>query len=379
MLPGSMSQQRWQQKTKIPSSHPYQQQKTNKNQSYQQQTKPSVTSQFQQKPVKNQTSNKKSNSSLASSSSVMSVTGASSSSSSSSVTELPETFGLPSNKVAKTTKYSSSSSTSLQSNSSASLNNNDKASTQQTEILVEDKLIEPLVNNELNSKSDDIEIIGENYPSSDTYNTTITNSTTISNNNVNNSAMMIQTAFQANNDENFKNYLAKNYNNSGQLAIATKPQSNFMSNFACINQILSECDYYNKLKRRKPYSNVRPNKILYKEEEEDDEEDNSDQGEGEETKIKSKKIIIIDDTNEEMHKPWITPDLVKLIKHRNLLQSKINENNIKLDVDSNTSAADAELLKKFKNLRNKVTKLVKKARSNLNFCLFSLYFFFIKF
>ena len=67
--------------------------------------------------------------------------------------------------------------------------------------------------NELNSKSDDIEIIGENYPSSDTYNTTITNSTTINNNNnVNNSAMMIQTAFQTNNDENFKNYLAKNLN-----------------------------------------------------------------------------------------------------------------------------------------------------------------------
>ena len=60
-----------------------------------------------------------------------------------------------------------------------------------------------------------------------------------------------------------------------------------------------------------------------------------------------------------MHKPWITPELIKLIKHRNLLQSKINENNGKLD-----ASADAELMKKFKNLRNKVTKLVKKARSN---------------
>ena len=60
-----------------------------------------------------------------------------------------------------------------------------------------------------------------------------------------------------------------------------------------------------------------------------------------------------------MHKPWITPELIKLIKHRNLLQTKINENNGKLD-----ASADAELMKKFKNLRNKVTKLVKKARSN---------------
>jgi hypothetical protein len=139
-----------------------------------------------------------------------------------------------------------------------------------------------------------------------------------------------------------------------------------MSNFACINQILNECDYYNKLRRRKPYSNVRPNKILYESEEEDEEVNSGDEdaAEKDRTKIKSKKIIVIDDTNEEMHKPWITPDLIKLIKQRNLLQSKINENNIKLDVDSNTNAADAEVLKKFKNLRNKVTKLVKKARSN---------------
>ena len=71
---------------------------------------------------------------------------------------------------------------------------------------------------------------------------------TVNSNSTAQNTMMIQTAFQSNSDENFRNYLAKNYN-SGQLAIATKPQCNFISNFGCINQILTECDFYNKLRR----------------------------------------------------------------------------------------------------------------------------------
>ena len=322
MLPGSMSQQRWQQKSK-PSSHPY------------------------SKHQKHQNLNKKHNT-LNSSSSISSMNAVSSSSSSSSVIELPETFGLPSNKVSKTShsKYASSA-TSLQSTSSATTIDLSKS---QTDILVEDKS-----NDIIESKSDDIEIISENYPPIDMNSQAATN-TAASN------SMIIQTAFQANNDENFKNYLAKNYE-GGQLAIATKPQCNFISNLSCISQILNECDYYNKLKRRKPYSNVRLNKIFNDSEE--DESDQEDDDKLDSTKVKSKKIIVIDDTNEELHKPWITPDLIKLIKHRNLLQSKINEN--KLEANTNLSDADADLMKKFKNLRNKVTKLVKKARSNLIF------------
>lgn len=319
MLPGSMSQQRWQHQSK-PSSHPY----------------------FKQQ--KHQNLNKKNNS-LNSSTSVSSMNAVSSSSSSSSVIELPETFGLPSNKVSKTShsKYASSA-TSLQSSSSATTMESLKS---QTDILIEDKS-----NETTESKSDDIEIISENYPSID-MNSQVTANTTASN------SMMIQTAFQSNNDENFKNYLAKNYD-GGQLAIATKPQCNFISNLSCINQILNECDYYNKLKRRKPYSNIRLNKIFNDSEEDESDQDDDDKPDS--TRVKSKKIIVIDDTNEELHKPWITPDLIKLIKHRNLLQSKINEN--KLEANTNLSDADAELMKKFKNLRNKVTKLVKKARKD---------------
>lgn len=336
MLPGSMSQQRWQQKSnKNSSNHPYQQ---------------------QQKQQKHTSVNKKSNISLTSSSSSSSVTAASSSSSASSVTELPETFGLPSNKISKTShsKYASST-TSLQSSSTVP-----DSSKSQTDILIEDKSNE-VVSSEANTKSDDIEIIGENYPSNDLY--SMENSSpavTVNSNSTAQNTMMIQTAFQSNSDENFRNYLAKNYN-SGQLAIATKPQCNFISNFGCINQILTECDFYNKLRRRKPYSNVKLNKIYdVSEDDESDEKVNDNENDAQQkqvSKIKSKKIIVIDDTNEDMHKPWITPELIKLIKHRNLLQTKINENNGKLD-----ASADAELMKKFKNLRNKVTKLVKKAR-----------------
>ena len=78
------------------------------------------------------------------------------------------------------------------------------------------------------------------------------------------------------------------------------------------------------------------------------------------SKIKKQKLIIINDTDEaeadETHKPWITPQLINLIKQRNLLQSKLNVQG---------KEPDPDLMAKFKNLRNKVTKLVKNARSLL--------------
>ena len=107
---------------------------------------------------------------------------------------------------------------------------------------------------------------------------------------------------------------------------------------------------------------------IYNENSEEDDDDDENEATGDDTATKIKRIkathlIVIDDTNEEMHKPWITPELIKLIKHRNLLQSKIGENNVHSSADSAGPQPDDELLKKFKNLRNKVTKLVKKARS----------------
>jgi hypothetical protein len=147
------------------------------------------------------------------------------------------------------------------------------------------------------------------------------------------------------------------------LAIAAKPQSNFVSNITFINKMLSDSNYFGTLKRSKPYSNLKIKQITMKF------DDNNDQlldifinntHSNLNNKINNKKVIVIDDSNEEIHKPWITPELIKLIKHRNLLQEKINE---KKTSSSFASGGEEELLKKFKNLRNKVTKLVKKARS----------------
>ncbi len=158
-------------------------------------------------------------------------------------------------------------------------------------------------------------------------------------------------------DELFRSYLGRKF--KGQLAITTKPQCNFISNFSCISQLLVECDYYTQRQRR-PYSNIKLRNI-YTNESEGAESDMEDEDDIQvKKKLKTTHVIIIDDTNEEMHKPWITDDLIKLIKHRNMLQAKLGEKN------SEGCEPDEELVKKFKNLRNKVTKLVKKARSNLN-------------
>ena len=187
--------------------------------------------------------------------------------------------------------------------------------------------------------------------------------------------MNINASFQSAGDEALKAYLSKTYNNV-QLAIAAKPQSNFISNLSCINQILADHDYYSKMRRRKPYSILKMREILVLNDsvDEDTATHQADlidvDQEHEANRCVDKQIIVIDDSNEEIHKPWITPELIKLIKHRNLLQAKINEKNKNLELQvvepsssAASEAADAELMKKFKNLRNKVTKLVKKARS----------------
>ncbi len=238
--------------------------------------------------------------------------------SSSSVTELPETFGLPSNHKKYATKPS------LQVDTSS------------------DEAKAP-VNGEARLSNVDIEIIGEtNCPDSNLIVTTTS------------AAPPIQS--KQSSDELFKSYLGRKF--KGQLSVTSKPQSNFISNFSCISQILAECDYYTQRQRR-PYSNLKLRNVLTNNDSEGDESDaEDDESQQVKKKLKTTHVIVIDDTNEEMHKPWITDDLIKLIKHRNMLQAKLGEKN------GGGSEPDEELVKKFKNLRNKVTKLVKKARSN---------------
>lgn len=143
--------------------------------------------------------------------------------------------------------------------------------------------------------------------------------------------------------------------------LVSKPQSNFVSNFECIDQITKKLNYD---ERKRPYCRLN-NKLkrhiaraYNAEDSEDDSEILTSTGD-DSNKVKKQKLIVIDDTSgDDTHKPWITPALINLIKQRNLLQSKLNETG---------QEPDPELVKKFKNLRNKVTKLVKNARSN--FCL----------
>lgn len=169
------------------------------------------------------------------------------------------------------------------------------------------------------------------------------------------------------NDELFKSYLGRKFR--GQLAVVPKPQCNFVSNFTCIKQILEDSNYYAN-RRCKPYSAIKLRSIynenVYTESEDEENETNNVNENKTNKKLKSTHVIVIDDTNEELHKPWITPELIKLIKHRNLLQAKLVENTNQ-DSVSDLVGPDEELLKKFKNLRNKVTKLVKKSRSKFLF------------
>lgn len=135
---------------------------------------------------------------------------------------------------------------------------------------------------------------------------------------------------------------------SNAVIVNAKPQSNFVNNVTCLNRLLARNDLYaSKLRRCKPYSSLRPNAIITTVDRglgsDDDGELDAEAG-----GPVNKKVIVIDDSNEEMHKPWISPELIKLIKQRNLLQAKLSE------AKSDDSAVNEELMKKFKNLRNKV-------------------------
>lgn len=269
-----------------------------------------------------------------------------------SSTSLPETFGLPSNNSNNTSGNSANSSkttaSSTTSNSYSSKSNQQesgsKKSSSSAEILNEDIVCiqhsPSTSSNATTSKNDEIEIISEIGYS--------------------------QTSLSTHADDDktanaLRSHLNKYYANSS-MAIAAKPQSNFVNNVTCLSRMLVKNDFYaSKIRRFKPYSSLKANTILSV-----DNRGDSDDGEDEGSGVgggganaKAKKVILIDDSNEEMHKPWISPELIKLIKHRNLLQAKLNESKqlIGIDLESNNvegTDADTELLKKFKNLRNKV-------------------------
>lgn len=158
-------------------------------------------------------------------------------------------------------------------------------------------------------------------------------------------------------ESRLRSHLAKTYASaSTTVNVAAKPQSNFINNVVCLNRLMARGDgtkkselYGNKLLRRyRPYSVLRASAIVSALDRDLDDENNKNEENDGDTELTSKKIIIIDDSNEEIHKPWITPELIKLIKQRNLLQAKLNESK------GADSLVNEELIKKFKNLRNKV-------------------------
>jgi hypothetical protein len=166
---------------------------------------------------------------------------------------------------------------------------------------------------------------------------------------------IVEVASSQPSNQDSSNIRSKNYStgnsggsNNDDISITAKPQSNFVNNVTCLNRLLTKNDLYaSKLRRCKPYSSLRPSAIVSTVDRYLDGSDDEDGGGGGEP-LANRKVIVIDDSNEEMHKPWISADLIKLIKQRNLLQEKLNE--------SKTDEQDVneELMKKFKNLRNKV-------------------------
>ena len=268
-----------------------------------------------------------------------------SSSSSSSVAELPETFGLPLNKFKKTLpKFSTHNPQQNLLNSTNSdiqiISSQNKAAI--TSSNLSESISAPALTTSKQQQDNEIEIIGENYPSTSSSATSIQNKLILNKN---------QVIASSSTDEKFKEYLTKNYNTD--LSVSCKPQCNFVSNISCIDQCIQQSNYFeNYLKKQQGFNK----RTKYNSFSSDNEDDNN-QASNSISKIKKQKIIVINDTNEdcdEAHKPWITTQLINLIKQRNLLQSKLNVQG---------KEPDAELMAKFKNLRNKVTKLVKNARS----------------
>lgn len=283
--------------------------------------------------------------------------------SSSSVSELPETFGLPSNsglKTAITNKTASRNKGDIANEDISVISEPTKAVTDNTTI----KIISPPTKSKPSDQ--DIEIIAEKSCFS-----------------------------KPNEDQVFKNYLLKAYG-SGPVLISSKPQSNFTSNLTCIHQLMKKrgIEFYDsKIRRCHPYSSIKHKAILSVEEDDADSDGELEDGEDVRIELKfklsfhlilrmrlkakpgsksgnvrSRKVIVIDDDNQFnsqsasdtlLHKPWITPELIKLIKSRNQLQEKLNETG-----ETRGEAENEELLKKYRNIRNKVTKLVKKARKD---------------
>ena len=258
----------------------------------------------------------------------------------SSTTSLPETFGLPSNSI----NNSSYSSTKSGQDSTALLKKPTPTTTTTTSHgEVSNDVVHLQISTSPSIKNDDIEIISEIE-----YIQAPLNSTAA--------------ADESSSSAAIKSHLAKSYAaNNLPMSIAAKPQSNFVNNVTCLSRMLVKNDLYtSKLRRCKPYSSVKPSLILNEENRNLDSDDDGESGGVGNDGVKARKVILIDDSNEEIHKPWISPELIKLIKHRNLLQAKLNESKhlIGIDLESINSieetGVDAELLKKFKNLRNKV-------------------------
>ena len=227
-------------------------------------------------------------------------------------------------------------------------------------------LITPASIKQTQQIDNEIEIIGENFPlssSSSSTTTSVQNKLLTNKVSVNKNLSLNSKTLPT--DEKFKEYLSKNYNTD--LSVACKPQCNFVSNISCIDQCIQQSNYYeNYLKKQQGFNKrIKYNSVSSDNNNEDDRNLNDNSI----SKIKKQKIILINDTNDgdsdEAHKPWITPQLINLIKQRNLLQSKLS---------TQGKEPDTELMAKFKNLRNKVTKLVKNARSMkfyLNISVFS--------
>ncbi len=267
----------------------------------------------------------------------------------STVAELPETFGLPLNKLKKSLpKYTSSSLSSTTTSLLNATNSDIQIISAQSKIGESVSAPTLTVTNKQYQQDNEIEIISENFPISSSTSSTssIQQKQALLNKNLSLNSTNITTTT----DEKFKEYLSKNYNMD--LSVACKPQCNFVSNISCIDQCIKQTNYYeNYLKKQQGFNK----RIKFNSFSSDVDDENAGDSI---SKIKKQKIIVIDDTDEggsdEAQKPWITPQLINLIKQRNLLQSKLT---------AQGKEPDAEMNAKFKSLRNKVTKLVKNARS----------------
>ena len=154
-----------------------------------------------------------------------STTSATTSYESSSVAELPETFGLPLNKLKKTTaKYASTQQNTLNATNSEIqiIGTQAKAASSN---LGESASAPTLTGKQ--QQDNEIEIISENFPMSSSMSATVQNKILL---NKASSKNLSMNSTNLSTDEKFKEYLNKNYNTD--LSIACKPQCNFVSNIS---------------------------------------------------------------------------------------------------------------------------------------------------